>query len=98
MLAGVVLAVNLLGAGDFVMRNLTQRYLGSLPPGYAASKTGFRVYAALVVAIGFLFAGFGVAETAVSAGVVLFAIGVLGFVVLSVLAIRGEITTATRKP
>ena len=97
-LLGVVLAVNLLGAGDFVMRNLTQRYLGSLPPGYAASKAGFRVYAALVVAIGLLFAGFGVADTLISAGVALFAIGALGFVVLSVLAIRGEIATATRKP
>ena len=97
-LLGVVLAVNLLGAGDFVMRNLTQRYLGSLPPGYAASKNGFRIYAALVVAIGLLFGGFGIAEVAVSAGVALFAIGALGFVVLSVLAIRGEITTASRKP
>src|SRR6266508_2221314 len=59
---GVVLLLNLLGAGDFVMRTVTSRYLGSLPPGFAASKSGFRVYAALVIAIGLLFAGFGVAE------------------------------------
>ena len=98
MLAGVVLALNLLGAGDFVMRHVTMRYLGSLPPGFAGSKGGFRVYAALVVAIGFLFAGFGLAETSVDMGIIVFAVGAVGFIVLSVLAIRGEIAAATRKP
>ena len=98
VLIGVVLAANILGSGDFVMRNLTQRYLGSLPPGYAASKTGFRVYALLVIAIGLLFASFGIAETSVNAGIALFALGAVGFFVLSLLAIRGEIATATRKP
>ena len=93
-LLGVVLAVNLLGAGDFVMRNVTMRYLGSLPPGFAGSKGGFRVYAALVVAIGLLFAGFGIAETSVDMGIVVFAIGAVAFVVLSVVAIRGEVVTA----
>ena len=97
-LLGVVLAVNLLGAGDLVMRTVTMRYLGSLPPGFAGSKGGFRVYALLVIAIGLLFAGFGIAETSVDTGIAVFAIGVIGFIVLSVLAIRGEITTATRKP
>ena len=96
-LLGLVLAVNLLGAGDFVMRSVTSRYLGSLPPGYAASKTGFLVYSLLVIAIGLLFAGFGVAENAVALGIVLFAVGAAGFVVLSVLAIRGEVVTA-RQP
>ena len=93
-LLGVVLSVNLLGAGDFVMRHVTRRYLGSLPPGYAASKMGFRVYAVLVISIGLLFAGFGIAETSTSLGVVVFAAGAVGFIVLSVLAIRGEIATA----
>jgi len=97
-LLGVILALNVAGAGDFVMRNVTMRYLGSLPPGFAGSKGGFRVYALLVIAIGLLFAGFGIAETSVSAGIALFAVGAVGFVVLSVLAIRGEIATATRKP
>jgi len=97
-LVGVVLLLNLLGAGDFVMRTVTSRYLGSLPPGFAASRSGFRVYAALVIAIGLLFAGFGVAESYVTAGIAVFAIGAVAFVVLSVLAIRGEIATATRKP
>src|SRR5689334_3447374 len=90
-LLGVILALNVAGAGDLVMRNVTMRYLGSLPPGFAGSKSGFRVYALLVIAIGLLFAGFGIAETSVSAGIALFALGAVGFVVLSVLAIRGEI-------
>jgi len=93
-LIGIVLALNLLGAGAFVMRSVTSRYLGSLPPGYAASKTGFLVYSLLVIAIGLVFAGFGVAETSVATGIVVFAAGAVGFVVLSVLAIRGEVVTA----
>src|SRR5262245_19232065 len=97
-LLGVIMVLNLLGAGDLVMRSVTSRYLGSLPPGYAASKTGFRVYSLLVIAIGLLFAGFGVAETSVAPGIAVFALGAAGFVVLSVLAIRGEIATATHKP
>jgi hypothetical protein len=96
VLIGVVLVLNLLGAGAFVMRSVTSRYLGSLPPGYAASRAGFRVYALLVIAIGLLFAGFGAAETSVAIGIIVFAIGVVGFVVLSVLAIRGEMETIRR--
>lgn len=93
VLIGVVLVLNLLGAGAFVMRKVTSRYLGSLPPGYAASVAGFRVYALLVISIGLLFAGFGAAETSIPVGVALFAVGAVGFVVLSVLAIRGEAAT-----
>lgn len=96
VLIGVVLALNLFGAGALVMRHVTSRYLGSLPPGYAASQAGFRVYALLVIAIGLLFAGFGAAESSVAAGIALFAIGVVGFVVLSVVAIRGEMETIRR--
>ena len=92
-LAGLVLLLNLFSAGDFVMRHVTSRYLGSLPPGFAASKRGFRIYALLVIAIGLLFAGFGAAEKSVAIGVALFAVGAVGFVVLSVLAIRGESAT-----
>lgn len=93
-LIGAVLVFNIAGAGDLVMRTITSRYLGSLPPGYAASKGGFRVYALLVIAIGLLFAGFGLAESSLALGIATFAVGAAGFVVLSVLAIRGEIATA----
>ena len=92
-LIGVVLLINLLGAGDFMIRVVTSRYLGSLPPGFAASRRGFRVYAALVVAIGAVFAGLGLAESNAAPGAVLFVIGALAFVVLSVLVVRGEMET-----
>ena len=91
--AGVVLLVNLGGAGDYVIRHLTSRYLGSLPPGFAASRGGFRVYALVVMAIGLVFLGVGLAASAVVPGLALLGIGLGGFVFSSVLAIRGEITT-----
>ncbi|HEV2414855.1 MAG TPA: hypothetical protein VGX27_08595 [Candidatus Dormibacteraeota bacterium] len=96
VIVGVVLLVNLLGAGDFVMRTVTSKYLGSLPPGYAASKAGFRIYSLLVVAIGVVFAGVGLAGSLVAVGVALIAIGAVVFVVTSVIAIRGEGETMRR--
>ena len=92
-LLGAGLLVNLFGVGDLVIRGVTSRYLGSLPPGYAASKEGFRVYAALVIAIGLLFAGFGLAESSVALGSVFFGAGAVAFVVISAMVIRGEIAT-----
>jgi hypothetical protein len=90
---GAVLLANLFGAADMVIKVVTSRYLGSLPPGFAASPGGFRIYAALIIAIGLIFAGFGLAETNATLGAVVFAIGAIGFIVLSVLVIRGEIAT-----
>src|SRR5205823_10118371 len=55
--AGVVLLLNLFGAGDYVMRRLTSKYLRELPPGLAASRRGLRIYATLVIAIGVLSLG-----------------------------------------
>jgi hypothetical protein len=95
--AGVVLLTNLAGAGDYVIRHLTSRSLGTLPPGFAASRPGFQVYALLVVGIGLVFLGLGTAATAVTAGVILIGVGLAGFAVASVLAIRGEVTTARDK-
>lgn len=97
LLAGVVLLVNLFSAGDFVMRHVTSKYLGSLPPGYANSKRGFRVYAVLVVALGGIFLGVGVAATTVQVGLILILLGAVGFVVTSVIAIRGEAKTVRDK-
>ena len=95
--AGVVLLVNLGGAADYVMRHVTSRYLGTLPPGYAASRQGFQVYSLLVLGIGFLFMGLGVAASAVTAGIVLIGVGLAAFAVTSVLAIRGEVDTVRTK-
>ena len=95
--AGVVLLVNLAGAADYTIRHLTSRSLGTLPPGFAASKEGFQVYALLVLGIGLIFLGLGAAATAVTAGIVLIGVGLTAFAITSVLAIRGEVATAKGK-
>ena len=96
-LAGVVLLMNLAGAGDFVMRHVTSRYLGSLPPGFANTKRGFRVYSILVISIGAVFLGVGVAASSVLPGAALVVAGVIAFVVTSVIALRGEADVVTEK-
>ena len=72
-LAGVMLLFNLAGAGDFVMRHVTSKYLGSLPPGFANSKRGFRVYSITIISIGVVFLGIWVAASTVALGLVLMA-------------------------
>ena len=94
---GVALLVNLAGAGDYLISHLTSRRLGSLPPGYAASKRGFQVYALVVLAIGLVFLGIGLAASAVISGLALLALGLAAFAFTSVLAIRGEVVTARGK-
>lgn len=92
-LIGAVLLANLVGAGDYVIRHLTSRNLGTLPPGYAASKRGFQVYALVVLAVGLFFLGVGLAASAVTSGAALIGIGLVAFAFGSVLAIRGEVRT-----
>ena len=41
-------------AQDTVMRGVTSRSLGSLAPGYAATKLGYRLYVGLVTAVGLI--------------------------------------------
>jgi hypothetical protein len=96
-LAGIVLLLNLFGAGDYVIRRVTSRYLGELPPGYAASKRGFRVYATLVLAIGIVVVGIGLINDLVPIAAGLIVLGALIFGVASVVAIAGEVETV-RKP
>jgi hypothetical protein len=95
-LAGVVLFVNLFGAGDYVIRSVTSRYLGSLPPGYAASKRGFRVYALLVLAVGLVCAGVGLTGQLLPIGAALIVIGAVMFGIASLVAITGEVETSRR--
>src|SRR5260370_38203301 len=59
--AGLVLLLNVAGAGDLVMRRVTSQPLGELAPGFAASRRGFQTYSALVIAIGVFAVGLGVA-------------------------------------
>jgi hypothetical protein len=95
-LAGVVLLVNLFGAGDYVIRTVTSKYLGSLPPGYAASRRGFRIYAVLVLAVGVVCAGFGLTGWLLPIGAGLIVIGAVLFGVASIVAITGEVETSRR--
>jgi hypothetical protein len=92
-LVGLVLLLNLFGAGDLVMRRVTSRSLGDLAPGFAASRRGFRTYAALVIAVGVLCVGLAMTAQFVPVGAALLAVGALLFGIGSVIAIAGEIET-----
>jgi hypothetical protein len=91
--AGVVLLLNVGGAADVVMRRVTSQPLGELAPGFAASRRGFQAYAALVIAIGVFAVGLGVAGSSALIGAGLMVLGGISFVVASVIAIAGEVTT-----
>lgn len=91
--AGLVLLLNLFGAADEVIRRVTSRSLGELAPGFAASRAGFRVYATLVLAIGLVCVGVGAAGWSAPAGAALTVAGIATFVIASVVAIAGEVTT-----
>jgi hypothetical protein len=91
--AGVALLFNVGGAADVLIRRVTSRSLGELAPGYAASRGGFKVYAALVLAIGVAVAGLGIADRSAALGVGLLLMGVAAFAVASVIAIVGEVRT-----
>jgi hypothetical protein len=95
-LAGVVLLLNLFGAADYVIRTVTSKYLGTLPPGYAASKSGFRIYAVLVLAVGLVCVGLGLTEWLLPIGAGLIVIGAVMFGIVSVVAISGEVETSRR--
>jgi hypothetical protein len=89
--AGVVLLIDFGGAGRFMIRRVTSRNLGELAPGYAASPGGFRVYATLILAVGLAVAGLGFTAKAPVVGAIMAAIGVLLFLVASIVAIVGEV-------
>jgi hypothetical protein len=91
--AGIVLLLNLAGAGDAVIRGVTSRSLGELAPGYAASPNGFKVYAILILAIGVAVSGLGITDYSAGLGVGLLLLGVATFAVASVVAIVGEVRT-----
>ncbi len=72
---------------DAVTRRVTSQSLGSLAPGYAASKQGYRAYAGLVADIGLL-------AIAIGTGYAwLIAISIAFFVVGTAIVIYGEVVT-----
>ncbi|HKW59521.1 MAG TPA: hypothetical protein VJR46_07180 [Candidatus Dormibacteraeota bacterium] len=91
--AGFVLLLNLFGAADFVIRRVTSRYLGTLAPGFAASKRGFRIYALLVLAVGIVCLGLAATAWFLPAAAGLLVLGALVFGVASVVAVAGEVET-----
>lgn len=93
VLVGRLLDANTKGMADFVIKNMTSRSLGSLAPGYAASRLGFRAYANLVVAIGIVLFGLGALDWPRSLGVIIVLVGLVYFGVFSVVAIVGEVRT-----
>jgi hypothetical protein len=92
-LAGFVLLLNLFGAGAYVMRRVTSQYLGELAPGFAASKRGFRIYATLVIAVGVICLGLGLAGALLPVAAGLLVLGAVIFGIASVVAIAGEVET-----
>ena len=92
-IAGVVLLLNLFGAGDIVIRRVTSRSLGELAPGFAASKRGFRTYATLVLSVGILCVALATTAIFVPLGAGLLVLGGVMFGIASVVAIAGEVET-----
>ena len=92
-LAGIILLFNLGGAADAVIRRVTSRSLGELAPGFAGTRRGFRTYAVLVLALGVLALGPGMVGWSVPVAATLLLLGVISFVIASVIAIVGEVET-----
>jgi hypothetical protein len=93
VVAGLVLLLNLFGMAELVIRRVTSRSLGELAPGFAASRRGFRTYAALILAIGVLCVGLAMTDRFLPLGAALLVLGALTFGIASVVAIAGEVET-----
>lgn len=91
VIGGLVLLLDIGGAAKFAIRHLTSKNLGALAPGYAASRSGFRVYAVLIASIGIAALGLVLAWQLALAGAAI-------FVVASVVAIIGEVQTYRSLP
>jgi hypothetical protein len=93
VVVGLILLLNLFGAANLVIRRVTSRSLGELAPGFAASRRGFRTYAALVLAIGILCVGLAMTDRFLPLAAGLLVVGAMTFGVASVIAIAGEVET-----
>ena len=93
VVVGLILLLNLFGAANLVIRRVTSRSLGELAPGFAASRRGFRTYAALVLAIGILCVGLAMTDRFLPLAAGLLVLGAMTFGVASVIAIAGEVET-----
>ncbi len=97
-IAGIALFLNVGGAASFTIRHLTSKNLGTLAPGYAASRGGFRVYSVLVLSLGLALSGLTLSAGWPLAGFGILTLGVILFAIASVLAIVGEARTFKQLP
>jgi hypothetical protein len=86
----VLIALALQVKADAVISRVTSRSLGSLAAGYAATRRGVGVYAALIAMVGWAVLGLGLLTWTIY-GIWLFVAAVALFVVLSIFAIVGEV-------
>jgi hypothetical protein len=91
LIAGGILYTKV--AGDFLIRNLTSRSLGTLAPGYAASRSGIRAYSNVIASFGILVIGLGATDWAGSVGAFAAVVGLVMFIAFSAVAIVGEVRT-----
>jgi len=90
LVLGVVLVISsyaLILGRDFVIRRVTSQPLGSLPPGYAATRRGYLAYTFLVFDLGLIL----LAINFENPWLILGAIGL--FVIASITVIVGEVVT-----
>jgi hypothetical protein len=79
--------------GDFLIRHVTSRSLGTLAPGYAASRSGIKAYSNVIASFGILVIGLGATDWAGSLGAFVAVVGLVSFVGFSAAAIAGEVKT-----
>jgi hypothetical protein len=91
LVAGGILYTNV--AANFLIRHVTSRSLGTLAPGYAASRAGIRTYSNLIASFGILVIGLGATDWAGTVGAFAAVVGFVMFVSFSAVAIAGEVRT-----
>jgi hypothetical protein len=91
LVAGGILYTNV--AANFLIRHLTSRSLGTLAPGYAASRAGIRTYSNVIASFGIVVIGLGATEWAGAIGAFVAIVGLIMFVAFSAAAIAGEVRT-----
>ena len=91
LLASGILYTNV--GANFLIRHLTSRSLGTLAPGYAASRSGIKVYSNVIASFGILVIGLGATDWAGTTGVFVAVVGLVMFVAFSAAAIAGEVRT-----
>jgi hypothetical protein len=91
LLSGGILYTNV--GSNFLIKNLTSRSLGTLAPGYAASRSGIRVYSNVIASFGIVVIGLGATDWAGTMGAFVAVVGLVMFVAFSAVAIVGEVRT-----